>query len=385
MNKHVNITPDALALFSGARQENHFNKMFELFPSKELKPSPAPYDFPQGETIDLPESYEFQGQTKSVEAFFSETDTAALLVLKDGKLCYERYALTGGKDVQWISWSMAKSFISSLVGIAIGDGLIEGVDDQVVDYVPFLKGSAYDGATIKDVLQMSSGARWLEDYSNPESDVFRLAAGIYGISGLDEFIAGMERELEPGTLCRYNSADTQVLGTLVREVSGKSITDYMQEKLYDPLGMVSPGYWLADKDDMEMAFGGLNITARDYAKFGELYRNKGLWQGKQIVPAEWVEASTKPLDDHVGYGKLAAARDEPLPFGYGYQWWIHTGGRGQYSANGVYNQMIFVDPTSNVTIVRLSATQTFGLEASEKTNRTVETIEWLKAISESLD
>jgi len=385
MNKHVNITPDALALFSGARQEDHFNKMFELFPSKELKPSPTPYDFPQGEDIELPETYEFQGQIKSVEAFFTETDTAALLVLKDGKLCYERYALTGGKDVQWISWSVAKSFISSLVGIAIGDELIEGVDDQVVDYIPFLKGSSYDGASIKDVLQMSSGARWLEDYSNPESDVFRLAAGIYGIAGLDEFIAGMEREFEPGTLCRYNSADTQVLGTLVREVSGKSITDYMQEKLYDPLGMVSPGYWLSDKDNMEMAFGGLNITARDYAKFGELYRNKGMWQGKQIVPSEWVEASTKPLDDHVGYGKLAAARDEPLPFGYGYQWWVHTGGRGQYSANGVYNQMIFVDPISNVTIVRLSATQTFGLEASEKTNRTVETIEWLKAISESLD
>ena len=163
MNKHVNITPDALALFSGARQEEHFNKMFELFPSKELKPSPTPYEFPQGEVIDLPESYEFQGETKFVEEFFSASDTAALLVLKDGKLCYERYALTGGKDVQWISWSVAKSFISSLVGIAMGDGLIESVDDQVVDYIPFLKGSAYDGASIKDVLQMSSGARWLED------------------------------------------------------------------------------------------------------------------------------------------------------------------------------------------------------------------------------
>lgn len=385
MNKHVNITPDALALFSGARQEDHFNKMYELLPSKALNPSPAPYHFEEGEAIELPQTYVFNGETKSVEDSFKETDTAALLVLKDGKRCYERYALTGGKDVQWMSWSVAKSFISTLVGIAIGDGLIKDVCDQVVDYIPFLKGSAYDGASIKDVLQMSSGARWVEDYSDPESDVFRLGAAIYGFIGLDDFITSMHREFKPGTLCRYNSADTQVLGTLVREVSGQSITDYMQEKLVNPLGMTSPGYWLNDKDGMEMAFGGLNLTARDYAKLGELFRNKGVWQGQQIVPADWVEAATKPLDDHTQYGQVAATRDEPIPFGYGYQWWVHTGGRGQFSANGVYNQMIFVDPISKATIVKLSATQSFGLEASEKTNHMVETIEWLKAIAESLE
>jgi len=382
MNDQMN--EPSLSLFSGAPQHEVFPRLGELFPTGNLTPSSTPHRFPQGRQADLPSSYRFQGEARATKDFFEATDTAALLVLKDGLVRYERYALTGGPQVPWISWSVAKSFVSALVGIALHEGHVDSIEDPIDRYVDAFRDSAYSGVRIKDILQMSSGARWTEDYSDPASDISRFGAAISAGGSLENFVAGMVRETQPGTVCQYNSADTQALGSLLVAATGRTLTDYMQEKLYEPLGMEQPGCWLLDSAGMEMAFGGLNLCARDFAKIGELFRNKGRWQGKQLIPQAWVEASVTPDAPHLMPGKVLVG-GHVLPLGYGLQWWIPEGSLGEFSAIGVYNQFVYVDPSRGIVIVKQSANRAYGTSPDESTNREMETIEFLRAIARSLD
>ncbi len=368
-----------LDLFSGEPQHDAFRRMGDFFPTSDLTAATEPHVFPVGAPLGLPETYEFGGATRSTADFLVDTDTAALLVIHEGTQRYEQYWLTGGRDVQWISWSMAKSFVSALIGIAIDEGHISSINDTVSSYVPELAGSAYDGVSIRSILQMSSGARWNEDYSDPNSDVARLGATLSGIGSLLEFVGGMECEREPGTNCHYNSADTQVLGHMLIAATGRTITDYMQEKLCDPLGMESPGKWMLDAVGVEMAFGGLNLTARDYAKLGELFRQNGEWNGKQIVPAAWVAASTSSDEAHMQVGQILDGT-EVFPFGYAYQWWVPEGSDGVFTAIGIYNQFIFVDPANGATVVKLSANHRYGLSPHESDDREGETAAFIRSV-----
>lgn len=370
----------AMGLFTGVPQHDNFCRLASLLPSRGMAASAQPHEFPVGPEITLPGTYTFDGQAKSFEQFFTETDTAALLVLKDGVLRHERYALTGGADVPWISMSVAKSFVSALVGIAIDEGYIRGIDAPISDYIAVDTGSAYDGVSIKDVLQMSSGARWNEDYSDTSSDIFRLTAAMAGVGALEDVVAGMVRETEPGTVCRYNSGDTQALGSLLVRATGRPLADYMREKLCEPLGMTAPSAWLLDATGMEVAFAGLNMTARDFARLGELYRNGGDWQGTQVVPQDWVRASVTHGEPHLEPRRVQVG-GKPFEFGYGYQWWIPVGDDAEFSAIGVYNQFVYVDPSRGVVIVKLSANRAYGTTPGEATNREVETLAFLRAIA----
>ena len=369
-----------LNLYTGKPQHQNFCCMRTFFPAGEMLPSSSPHVFPQGPTLQLPESFQFEAEQRNTEDLLSQTDTSALLVLVKGELRFEQYRLTGGPDVQWISWSVAKSFVSALTGIAIAEGFINSIEDPIQTYVPGLVDTVYDGVRIKDVLQMSSGVRWNEDYSDADSDISRFGAAITAGGSLDDFVAGMHRDAPAGTLCQYNSADTQALGSLVVGATGESLTSYMQKKICDPLGFSSSSAWLLDGQGMEMAFGGLNLTAQDFAKIGELYRNKGTWQGRQIVPESWVTASVQPDAPHLKAGKVLVG-GHVLPLGYGYQWWVPAGDRGEFSAIGVYNQFIYVDPSREVVIVKLSANREYGTSTEESTNREMETIELLRAIA----
>lgn len=378
---NLETTPfDQLALFSGAPQHQNFGRFKDMAPTSAMAASKKPFAFPLGKTIDLPKHYSFEGHTKSVEDFFTETDTTALLVLKDGQIVMERYALTGGPDVHWISWSMSKSFVSALVGIAVHEGHIRSIEDPISDYIPVPKGSAYHGVSIKNVLQMSSGARWNEDYSDPSCDVFRLAAAMGGAMSLEEFVAGMATESPPGTVCRYNSGETQALGMLLAYATKRTLSDYMQEKLFEPLGMNAAGYWLVDKTGKEMAFAGLNLIARDFIKIGELYRNDGVWNGQQVVPAAWVKASITADAPHLLPGKPWLS-DHTLPFGYGYQWWLPAGQDGEFTALGIYNQVVYGDRSKGVVIYKQSANRAYGTSKDEATNREIETIEFVRSIA----
>ena len=168
----------SVGLFTGAPQHEHFDRLYRMLPSSRMTASASPHRFPDGERIELPTSFHFDGAAVDTEQFLDVTDTAALLVLRDGAVVHEQYRLTGGREVQWISWSVAKSFVSALVGIAVEQGHIPSIDDPISRYIDVEPGSAYDGVRIKDVLQMSSGARWNEDYSDRTSDVARLGAAM---------------------------------------------------------------------------------------------------------------------------------------------------------------------------------------------------------------
>lgn len=379
MADHTPSSLVELGLFTGLPQHENFSRLPDLIPTSKMSPSSTPHDWPVTDQIDLPGTYVFDGESKSAEDFVVQTDTAALLVLHDGAICYEWYGLTGGPNVPWISMSVAKSVISALVGIAVDEGHISSIDRPIGDYIRVTSGSAYDGVSIRDVLQMSSGARWNEHYNDPASDIFRLAAAMGDGGTLEDFVATMVRDNEPGNICRYNSGDTQALGALLVGATGRSITDYMQEKLVEPLGFSSPTYWLVDSTGMEVAFAGLVMTARDYAKFGELYRNGGRWRGKQIVSQPWVDASLTSDADHLQPGRPVVG-SHALDLGYGYQWWLPASDSGEFTAIGVYNQFVYVSPTKKTVVVKLSANRMYGTSDDESTNRELETIAFLRAL-----
>ena len=363
------------ALFTGAEQYELFNRLKTVFPHRTITAGPNPYKFPVGKAMTLPATYAYAGQQHDLAQFMDDTRTVALLVIKDGEIRYEHYWLTGGVDVNWMSMSVAKSFVSALVGIAIDEKLIKGVDEPITTYVPELLGSAYDGVRIKDVLQMSSGARWNEDYSDPDSDIMRYGAVMATGSSFDAFTASLERQKLPGTYNYYNSTDTQALGMLVARATGMSMSEYAQIKLWEPLGMEHNAYWITDDAGVEMAAGGLQVTARDYAKLGQLYLQQGKWQGQQIVPQAWVKDSLTADAPHL----LATAHPE-FPVAYGYQWWLPVSDAGEFSAIGVYNQFVFVNPEKNIVIVKLSANPKYGLTNNESSYRELESFEFFRSI-----
>ena len=365
------------SLFSGSDQHQKFNRVYELFPTSNLAPSNNPSSFEIESMIELPNSFVYESRSVDVNEYLDRTDVSALLILKDGKIRYENYWLTGGREVKWISMSVGKSFVSALIGIALDQGHIKSIQDPVTIYVPQLKDSAYDGVSIKDILQMSSGASWNEDYGDPNSDINR-SVRIFALGGsLDEFAASLTNENEPGTFNRYNSTDTQVLGMLLREATGTSVTEFMQEMLWDPIGAEDNAYWLLDSENMEVAYGGLNATARDYAKLGELYRLRGRMNNKQIIPEKWVDESVRPDAPHLMPGENPMS---DYPLGYGYQWWIPDES-GDYMAIGVYNQFIYVSPKNNSVVVQLAANKIYGVDAIETTVSEFESIAFLRTLA----
>ena len=366
------------SLFTGVHQRENFCRMHELFPSSHLTPSPTPHTFDIGEPITLPGQFTYEGGRIDTEGFLTETGTSALVVLQDGSIRLERYETTGGAAVPWLSMSVAKSFVATLVGIAVDEGLIASIEDPIDIYVPEVAGSAYEGVRIKDLLQMSSGAAWSEIYSDPDSDVGRLGRAMDGRGTLAELVAGVRPDVEPGTLNRYNSAETQALGFLVSRASGQTLTAYMQTKLWDPLGMNHDAYWMLDSAGVEMAFGGLNASALDYARLGELHRLGGSWQGQQVISGDWVQSATTPDAPHV----MPNRPDDPdYGLGYGYQWWVPGGDAGEFMAIGVYNQLIYVNPATSTTLVKLSANPHYGVIDDEAHNRELASIELFRDIA----
>ena len=371
-------------LFTGTPQHEFFCRGDDLAPVSRMPASSTPYVWPMGPMVSIPASYIIDGATKSTEGFLIDTDTAALLVLVNGQVRYERYFLTGGPKINWLSMSVAKSFVSCLVGIAVDEGFITSIQEPISKYVPVQPNSAYDGVSIENVLHMSSGARWSEDYNDRNSDIFQISQAMLGKgSGLDGFVARMVKESTPDTVCRYNSGETQILGALVAHATKRSLTEYMTVKLVQPLGFESPSFWITDMLGTEMAYAGLNMTARDYAKLGELYRNDGFWQGKQILSSSWIRESTT-IDSPIRESGQPIVGDHNFDLGYGYQWWIPAGHKGDYCAIGVLNQLVYVNPDKNTTIVKLSANRKYGTSAHEDTNRDSENVEFLRAIAASL-
>jgi CubicO group peptidase (beta-lactamase class C family) len=210
----------------------------------------------------------------------------------------------------------------------------------------------------------------------------RLATSMASGSSFLNFVTSMKGELKPGTFNRYCSADSLVLGLVLEAATGKSLAQYTQEKLWGPLGATQDAYWAKDKAGHTMAFGGYNATARDYARIGELYRLNGKFNGQQIVPASWVKASITPDVPHLVPGKR---ENSDSTMGYGYQWWLPEGEQHDFSAIGVYNQFVYVNPNHHTVIVKLSASRNYGSPNDETSWREHETIELFREIAKSIE
>lgn len=329
---------------------------------------------------DLPEHYIYDGETRHVSAFIESTDTTGLIVTRGNVILYEQYFGGNSETSRAIVWSVSKSVVSALVGIALEEGHIRDIHDPVTDYVPGLAVSGYNGVSIKDVLQMSSGIGFSEDYADSNSDVNvmgRLSVGFGG--SLESFLNGLENEREPGTYNRYVSSDAQVLGMVVRAATGMDLARYTQEKLWQPAGMEADAYWLLDSAGVESAFGGLNATLRDLARFGNVYLHEGFWNGQQVISKEWVRASTTADEPHLLPGHHPNSESV---LGYGYQWWLPGGEENDFLAMGIYGQAIYVNPRCNIVIAKTSAYQEYTDRGEEME---LESIEFFRAIAQSFE
>ena len=368
-------TRDA-GMFRGGEQVENFRQMSTIYPVRVVRRSSSPSPLLAGSAVALPESFAFDGRSLNTAQFLAEIETTGLIVIRNGRVEFEDYWLGNDASTQVIGWSVSKSFVSALIGIAIGEGAIASIEDPVTRYAPELAGGAYDGVRLKDVLQMSSGARWNEDYSDPNSDIADYGRAMNGGS-LDAFAAACVRERAPGTFNRYNSTDTHVLGMVVRRATGRSLAEYLRDRLWEPLGMEADGFWMVDGTGAELAGVGLNAVLRDYARLGCCYLNGGAWNGAQIVPRAWVVASVTPDAPHLLPGARAGAL---LPSGYGYQWWVPDNS-GAFSAIGVYNQFVWVDPATRTIVAKTSAFRKYASSAAAEFYRSADHFALFAAIA----
>jgi CubicO group peptidase (beta-lactamase class C family) len=258
-----------VTLFDEGRIVENFRSMAEIFPYHRVRRSGPVFEFgaaPQA----LPVAYTYNGKAYNFKQVMQDTWTTGLIVIKDDKICFEEYYLGNTPDTLNISWSVGKSFVSALVGIALDEGRIKDIHQAVSDIVPRLKGTGYDGVPLKDVLQMSSGVLFDEDYADFYSDINRMGRTIALGSSINEFAASLKSQRKSGEYHHYVSMDTQVLGMVLQQVTGMTPSAYLEEKIWKKIGMQSDAKWLVDDYGMELVFGTLNVTLRDFARFGRL-------------------------------------------------------------------------------------------------------------------
>ena len=332
------------------------NKIFDT--SNPISASEKPFVF-EKEDFELPDSYEFEGEQLNLIEGLEHFHTDGLIILHDGKMLFEKYWNGNTKDSKHIAFSVSKSYLSALFGIAIEEGLIKSIDDNVSIYLDDFEGTGYEDVKIKNLLQMSSGIEFNEDYADPNSDINRFARATAKGSSFRDFAKTLKNGKKQGTYNHYVSLDTQVLGMILESVTDMPLREYLYKRIWSKIGTESDAYYIADKTGTDMALGGLNATLRDFSKFGQLYLNEGSWDGEQIVPKSWVVKSHTPDAPHLmpNAGDLSSSE-----WGYGYQWWIPGDPLTDYTAHGIFNQFIYVDPVSNVVIAKTSSNHRFRSE-----------------------
>jgi CubicO group peptidase (beta-lactamase class C family) len=304
--------------------------MEKTFPGHVVKAGTKVRLLPNGKPLPIAEA--------DVKAGMTDLNVAGLIVVQDGKVRLERYGLGFGPQGRWTSFSVAKSFTSTLVGAAIRDGYIKSIDDPVTRYIPDLAGGGYDGVTIRQLLTMTSGVKWNEDYTDPKSDVARMFSEDVP-AGQDPtvwFMKKLPRESEPGTKWVYKTGETNLIGVLVERATRKTLADYLTEKVWKPWGMERDAFWMTNPAGSEVSGCCLSASLRDYARMGMF----ALSGGKGVVPDDWFAKAT--------------VNEIPQPavnngFGYGYQWWTMPNGR--FAALGIFGQSIMVDPARKLVVV----------------------------------
>ena len=327
----------SILFWTPEQQQTGYSSIAQLANTRQIKASENVLKLPSSVTNLAGFQHSYKGNAQSIDDFMQRTRAAGLLVIHDQQIVLEKYSLGHTEDKPWVSFSVAKSVVSLLFGAAIKDGLIKDVNELVTDYLPRLKGGAYSGVRIKDLLQMASGAAWNEDYADPNSDV---ANAPYGPPALFTYMTNLEKKSPAGEVFNYNTGETSVAGALLRAAVGNNLSVYLQRKIWQPFGMESSANWLLSAPDGE-EIGGccISATLRDYGRLGLFALGNGrLADGTSVLPDDWVSQSTAPSKGSEGYG---------------YYWWLQ--GQGAYAAEGVFGQFIWIDRSSNVVIAMQSA------------------------------
>ena len=325
--------PDVL-FWSEAQRDAGFralDRLPVLAKSRVVPAGATPRPLPPGPPLALP---------LDVDAYMAGQRSAALLVLHDGRLRLERYGLGFDGSGRWTSFSVAKSITSTLVGAAVRDGHIRSMDDKVSDYLPAMKGSAYDDVSVRQLLTMTSGVRWNEDYSDPNADVarFNQHQPEDGVDAIVSYLRRLPREAPAGTRWHYSTGETNLVGVLVSAATKKPLSQYLSEKIWVPAGMEQQATWILSRTGQEISGCCVQAAARDYARFGQFILDGTRVGGQAIVPDGWLEQATT---ERTGIGQPGR--------GYGYQWW--TNADGSFAARGIFGQGIFLDPKRKLVIV----------------------------------
>jgi len=305
-----------------------------------------------------------RGETDKVKAdpYMAANRDSGLMVIKDGVVLAERYNYERKPTDRFQSYSMAKTVVAMLLGIAMSEGKIRSVEDLAQQYVPALKGHPYGETKLEDLLTMSSGVAFSEVY-NGKDDVTTLAIKTVfqkGPGGADAVSTFTQRERPAGTKFNYASAETYVLGLVVSAATGRHLADYLSEKIWIPMGAEADATWLIDGGGQELAFMGLNATLRDWGRLGVLLANYGEQDGKQIIPAAWVKEATRVHAPHLEVGVATQWN------GYGYQTWLIRKGSPMFALFGLRGQGVYVDPVSKLVIVHTGVYTTTGDGASRR-------------------
>ncbi len=331
---------DKFLFWTPEQQVAGYRNIDKVFPTRKIPAGSTVLELPQSLRNLAAVEIKTHAHSLTVDEYFVQQNVAGLLVLKDGQVVYERYGLGNTPDSLWVSFSVTKSVTSMLLGAAIQDGYIKNADEKVTEYLPHLKGSAYDQTTIRNLLQMSSGVKWNEDYADPESDV---NTATWETLRLYEYLRNKPRVAPAGTVFNYNTAETNLAGTLLRSAIGNNLSVYLSEKIWRPFGMESDANWmLTEAGGGEWGGCCISATLRDYGRLGLFALHNGqLADGTPVLPEGWMEESTAPSQANPGYG---------------YFWWLNQD--GSYRASGIFGQAIYINPTENVVIAMHSARPT---------------------------
>ncbi len=315
------------------QRDRNFPHMEDIFPGHVVAAGKKVLALPPGPALPIPAA--------DVDAFMRAQNVAGLIVVQQGAIRLERYARGLTREGRWTSFSVAKSFTSTLVGAAIRDGFIKSVDEPVTKYIPELAGSAYDGVTIAQLLTMTSGVKWNEDYTDPNSDVARIIS-YPAPPGMDVTVAYMRtlpREAAPGTKWVYKTGETNLIGVLVNKAVKMPLATYLSERVWKPFGMERDAFWMTDPAGLEVGGCCLSISLRDYARMGMM----AMEGGPGIVAPGWFAQATRT---HADTGRGAG-------YGYGYQWWTYP--QHRFGAVGVFGQSVTVDPATKTVVAIVSA------------------------------
>ncbi|MDJ0977886.1 MAG: serine hydrolase [Erythrobacter sp.] len=329
---------DLQVLFWNDEQRSQrFREMEKWFAGHEVPAATTPSKLVRGDP--LPEAI-----ASEIRATMAKTNAAGVMVWHKGAVRFEDYALDFGPEQRWTSFSVAKSFTSTLLGAAIADGFIGDLSDPVTQYIPELEGSAYDGVTVRQLATMTSGVAWNEDYTDPDSDVAQMNRYVleYGANAIVEQMKRLERDTEPGAKFVYKTGETNLIGLLVENAVGLPLAEYAQEKIVEPAGFEGGLFWMVDPRGGNIGGCCLSLSLADYTRMGVFVLNEGRSpDGTSSVPDGWFGEAG---DSVVDFGDSG--------FGYGYQWWTYPG--GNFGAQGIFGQSITLVPSQDLVLTVVS-------------------------------